>query len=163
MTAKGHVVLAATPVCALYGSSLVEHWLGIFFFFLGALLPDIDEKGSYIGRKLYFISGIFRDLGISHRGFTHFAIIPIAMMLFGYVLDLGLLIWLGAGVLMHDIGDLLTKGGIKDFWYPLFPGKTFGLLPRKYRFYTFSLTEKLVILLFFTLNMIFVTRGLLYG
>jgi len=96
-----------------------------------------------------FISGIFRDLGISHRGFTHFAIIPVTLMLLGYILDIDILVWLGAGVFM--------------FWYPLLPNKTFGLLPRKYRFYTFSLTEKVVILVLFALNLILITRGWLYG
>lgn len=163
MTAKGHITLAALPACALYGSSLFEQWFGFLFLLLGALLPDIDEKGSYIGRKLYFISGIFRDLGISHRGFTHFAIIPAILVLLGYILNIDILVWLGAGVFMHDVGDLLTKGGIKGFWYPVLPDKTFGLLPKKYRFYTFSLTEKMVILLLLILNLIFITRGWLYG
>ena len=162
MTVKGHLALASIPISALPGYFILEHWLGVCFLLLGSILPDIDEKGSYIGRKLYFLSGIFGDLGISHRGFTHFAIIPLTIILIGYIVNIDLLIWLGIGIFIHDVGDLLTKGGIKNFLYPFFEGTTFGLLPKKYRFYTFSFVEKLVILLFLVIDVILIMRGWLY-
>jgi inner membrane protein len=159
MTAKGHVVLAITPLSVLYGMNTFlspEILLPVLF---GSLLPDIDEPGSYIGRKFYFISGIFRDLGLEHRGFTHFLIIPLSLMMISYVLfDGGWLFWLAFGIFMHDVGDMLTKGGIISFFYPLGIGKKIGLLPKTFRFRTFSLTEKIVILLLLLMNFVFLFK-----
>lgn len=45
------------------------------------------------------------------------------------------------GILMHDAGDMLTKGGIKGFLFPFFPNTTVALLPKFMRFYTGSLQE----------------------
>jgi len=153
MTAKGHVVLAVTPLTLVYGSGMLQHPFMLLAVIVGSLLPDIDEKGSYIGRKLYFVSGIFKDLGIEHRGFTHFLIIPLSLMLISYlVMDGGWLFWLAFGILMHDLGDMLTKSGIKGFFYPLFERKRIGLLPKKFRFKTFSFAEKVVILILLAIN-----------
>ena len=48
------------------------------------------------------------------------------------------LLGLGFGILMHDVGDMLTKGGIKRFLYPCCKEKVFRLLPKRYAFYTNS-------------------------
>ena len=162
MTANGHVVLAVTPLTVIYGLGVLQHPFMLMAVIVGSLLPDIDEKGSYIGRKLFFISGIFKDLGIEHRGFTHFLIIPLSIMLIAYLaMDGGWLFWLGFGILMHDVGDLLTKGGIESFFFPLFEGRRAGLLPRKYRFRTFSFTEKIVIFILLTINASVMLKGVI--
>lgn len=163
MTAKGHVVLAVTPLSAFYGSGLIYEPIVLLAVIISALLPDIDEPGSYLGRRFYFLSGIFRDLGLKHRGFTHFFIIPLVIILLGFLLQdgIGLFFWIGFGILMHDVGDLLTKGGIDSFFYPLFENKKIGLLPKKFRFRTFSFTEKIIIFLLIVTNVYFLTRGVL--
>lgn len=161
MTAKGHVVLAVTPLSAFYGSGLIYEPVVLLAVIISALLPDIDEPGSYLGRRFYFMSGIFRDLGLEHRGFTHFFFIPLSIMLLGFIIQdgIGLFFWIGFGILMHDLGDLLTKSGINSFFYPLFEGKKIGLLPKRLRFRTFSFTEKIVIFLLIVSNIYFLTRG----
>lgn len=162
MTAKGHVVLALTPVNLFYGLDVLQHPFLLLAVILGSLLPDIDEPGSYIGRKLYFLSGIFRDLGIEHRGFTHFLIIPLSLTLIAYlVMNGGWLLWLAFGILMHDIGDMLTKSGIKAFFYPLMIKKKIGLLPKHFRFKTFSFTEKIVIFLLILINLLVIVKGVI--
>jgi len=161
MTAKGHVVLAVTPLSAIYGSKLLYEPVILLVVIISSLLPDIDEPKSYIGRRLYFLSGIFRDLGLKHRGFTHFFFIPLSIMLLGFIVQdgIGLFFWVGFGILMHDLGDLLTKGGIDSFFYPFLPGKKIGLLPKQLRFKTFSLIEKIIIFLLIFINIYFLTNG----
>jgi inner membrane protein len=56
-----------------------------------------------------------------------------------------ILMGLAIGIFSHDIGDMLTKGGIRGFFFPFFRNKTIGLLPKVFRFYTGTLTEYLVI------------------
>lgn len=163
MTAKGHVVLAVTPLSALYGSALIYEPAVLLTVIISSLLPDIDEPGSYLGRRFYFMSGIFRDLGLKHRGFTHFFVVPLSIMLLGFIVQdgIGLFFWIGFGILMHDIGDLLTISGIRSFFYPLLEGKKIGLLPKQLRFRTFSGTEKIIIFLLVIANIYFLTRGIL--
>ena len=160
MTAKGHVALALVPAVAVFGKSLfAEDAFGAVMLVIGSLLPDIDEKGSYIGRKLFFLSGIFKDLGIEHRGFTHFAIIPVSIALIGYIFEVEALIWLAYGIVMHDVGDMMTKGGIVSFLYPFMEGKRFWVLPRNMRFKTFSVVEKIVTGGLFVMIIFFLWNG----
>jgi len=162
MTAKGHVVLAITPPIAVYGIDFFQDPLSVAALLLGALLPDIDEPGSYIGRRTY-MSSIFREVGISHRGFTHFLLIPLIIMCASLLFfSGGFWFWLGFGILMHDLGDMLTIGGIKGFFYPLFPDKKAVLLPRFLRFRTFSATEMLFVMLLLLTNAYFlILKGVL--
>ena len=71
MTARGHILLAITPVIVfnpeMYNTD--PYILGAIA--LGAVLPDIDEPNSYIGRRLYFVSDLIRLIGIKHRTVTH--------------------------------------------------------------------------------------------
>jgi inner membrane protein len=155
MTAKGHVILAITPLTAAYGSSLIAMPEVLIPVVLGSLFNDIDEPASYIGRKFFFLSGLFRELGLKHRGFTHFLIIPLVLMILAYLaFEGGILFWFAFGMLMHDIGDMLTKGGIVSFFYPFAEGKRAALLPEPLRFKTFSFTEKIVIFVLILINLV---------
>ena len=145
MTAKNHVVLALVPPAVFCGASAVEC---VPFFLgagIGALVPDIDEPGSYIGRRLYFVSEVLRGLGLEHRTLTHSLLLPImiaAMVYIGFGLDRSAewLYGLAFGIFMHDVGDMLTKGGIKGALKPLYGG-TVRLLPKSLAFYTGSFGE----------------------
>lgn len=53
---------------------------------------------------------------------------------------------------MHDIGDLLTKGGIKGFFYPFLKDKTIRLLPKEFAFYTNSITEHIIVFILFLVD-----------
>lgn len=161
MTVKGHVLLAsafAYPivnyVAMNYGNvnALVVYILIIF----GALLPDIDEPNSYIGNKLLLVSYGLKIIGLKHRTITHWLISPILLAAFAYGLNdfyiTAILYAIAIGILLHDIGDMLTKGGIYGFFFPFFPNTKIVLLPNALRFETFSLYEHILIFFLFLLN-----------
>lgn len=87
---------------------------------LGSLFPDIDHRGSYIGRRAKITSAIISDL-FGHRGITHS---PLAMLVFTTVLylvssfftssSLVLMGFIGfyVGIFSHILLDSLTKGGV---------------------------------------------------
>lgn len=100
---------------------------------IGSLLPDIDTKTSYLGRRFRIVS-IFCSLIFKHRKFIHtvwFALIFTGLLYYGLVnnydgvfftyifyLILGLLI----GMLSHITLDSLTVSGVPMF-YPLIKKK----------------------------------------
>ena len=154
MTVKGHIVLASTlaylPVEYMNEYySFTESILVYLLILFGALLPDIDEPKSYIGNKLTYFAQFLKLMGLKHRTVTHWLITPLLIALVGYFLleDIEQIIILSIafGILAHDIGDLLTKGGIDGFFYPLFPQRKIVLLPRFLRFKTFSIQEMMII------------------
>ncbi|AHJ12972.1 putative membrane protein [Sulfurospirillum multivorans DSM 12446] len=157
MTAKGHMLLASTITFGaltyvkqhypIYSpSSLVSVVIILSGIIVGSIFPDIDEDESYIGNKLKLFSVVISSL-FKHRTFTHYLITPILCLtltyffvephsytqLFFYSFSIG--------ILMHDLGDMLTNGGIRGFFFPLFPNTRIALLPSFLRFGTFSLTE----------------------
>lgn len=152
MTAKGHTALAV-PITVGGYYLINEHiiqmdyvmfsWFFAFSIF-GSVLPDIDEPNSYVGRKFPIFSHILAKF-IKHRGVTHLLIIPIGVFLIGiFVTDELIkisLFGLSVGILAHDIGDMLTKGGIRGFFFPFFPSTTIGLMPKILRFRTGSAVE----------------------
>ena len=157
MTAKGHIVLSMTPVVAWYGDALFRppYLYAIPPLLIGSLAPDIDEPGSYIGRRLVFVSRLLKEIGIKHRSITHNFFAPCAGMAFSYFLLNGiekiLFFYFFFGMLMHTIGDLLTKGGIDAYFWPL-SNKTIRLLPKKFAFYTGSFTEYIFVFMLLILD-----------
>lgn len=161
MTAKGHILLASalTMGGAVYLknhypiylpsslSSIIAILGGIY---LGALLPDIEEPESYIGNKFKLFSIVFASF-IKHRTLTHYLITPtLIIALAFYVLtpySFSQLFFyaLAIGMVMHDIGDMLTNGGIRGFFFPFFPNTRIALLPSFLRLETFGFIEHLFI------------------
>lgn len=160
MTAKGHVLLAL-PFGLLMANSFGMENIELFVFLAlvatGALFPDIDESGSYIGRRFWFLTWLIKALSVfipafKHRGVTHFFLIPALLMLTSVGLHN---VWIGGfaiGWLMHTVGDLVTIGGINGYLYPLWPKQKIVLLPNGWRFYTGSFTEKFIIAFLMLLN-----------
>lgn len=109
MLGRTHVIAGA-----IAGYSVYPHFTGIFVGGLGGLLPDIDEPGSLLGRRLPFISyplnGIF-----GHRTVTHSLAFVIAITLLVMPFSYHLALALGMGLLSHLIGDMIT-GKIKLLW-----------------------------------------------
>ena len=170
MTAKGHTTLGITVGLAVQQIFFKEMnnnplLLSVYYFAIvnASLLPDLDEPGSRIGRRFPFFSRLL-SLFTTHRGITHFLIVPLAMAATLFFIENEYLFYgvfaLALGTLAHDLGDMLTKGGIVGFFYPLFPKKRIGI-PRKYAFYTNSIEEYGVIafLLFINIALIAVTVG----
>jgi inner membrane protein len=155
MTYKTHVALAMSVAIPTVYFVNINGFYKISFLFLvaiGALAPDLDEEGSYLSRKLPVMPMLFFLFGVTHRGVTHRAVSLLFLSLV-----LGALTFIDQdyeahkyayygfifGYAMHLLGDMMTKGGIRDFFYPISDIKAV-LLPREYRFYTGSVQEYLV-------------------
>jgi len=170
MIAKGHITLASIPALLVIDYYFTNSNVGfhikdtttlsyvlVFYFstIFGSLIPDIDESESYLGRRLYAISIVISSI-FKHRTFTHYLFLPVAIFAISFfVADLYVKIFvygLSLGVLMHDIGDMLTKGGINGFFFPFFPNTKIAVLPRQLRFYTNSITEYIVIMFLILIN-----------
>ena len=162
MTAKGHLALAllpAIPIAAYLNPQEQVVFLGAVGF--GSLLPDIDEPNSYIGRRFNFLSLFLKILGIKHRTFTHYLIFPVIVFLISIFLS-GIYkttgLGIAFGILMHDIGDMLTKGGIKGFFYPFLKEKTIRILPKNIAFYTNSVTEYMLIFILYLVDFYLINK-----
>ena len=162
MTAKGHLALALLPAIPIAAHlNLQEQMIFLGAVGFGVLLPDIDEPNSYIGRRFKFISIPLKIFGIKHRTFTHYLIFPLIVFLISLFLSrIYQLIGFGLtlGILMHDIGDMLTKGGIKGFFYPFLREKTIRILPKNLAFYTNSITEYILIFILYLINILFINQ-----
>ncbi|MFF2531548.1 metal-dependent hydrolase [Brevibacillus sp. NPDC058079] len=89
----------------------------------GSLLPDIDHRGSYLGRRLPVLS-FLANATMGHRGATHAPFITVALttlcaLATHYFLDgiallfcLTLLAGCMIGALSHIFLDSLTKSGV---------------------------------------------------
>jgi len=164
MTAKGHMALASASALAIVDyhlntanesvsmADLIIFYLSVIF---GSLAPDIDESESYIGRRLYAISIVMSSI-FKHRTFTHYLFVPVALFVATYfVQDYYVKLFLygfSLGIFMHDLGDMLTKGGINGFFFPFFPNTKIAILPRQLRFYTNSIAEHILIVFLLLLN-----------
>lgn len=117
---------------------------------IGSLFPDIDHRGSYLGRKAKITSTITNAL-FGHRGITHSPIAMGAFVFFLYLLSKLFIVtspfiklwFIGffLGILSHIFLDMLTKGGV-----PLllpFTKKRISLTKMK----TGSMGEKLVMII----------------
>lgn len=111
----------------VFGSMLT----GAFF---GSILPDIDHKGSFIGRRMKILSFLVHH-SLGHRGLTHSLLFAILVpALFGFltlqfatgeiqgVLIAGIF-GLFLGILSHIFLDALTVSGVPLF--APFTNKTF--------------------------------------
>lgn len=117
---------------------------------LGALLPDIDEPQSLIGRKTLGISNFIKFF-FGHRGFTHsllfvalLSIVLAALSHFG-ILPLVVCVGLALGCLLHLVGDMMTPSGV-----PLlmpFSLNNHHILPQILRFKTGGIFDYLIGLL----------------
>lgn len=113
---------------------MIENALFISSSVIGSLLPDIDHRGSYIGRRAKIVSTVVNKT-LGHRGAIHSPIIMTSLtgilyfllkqkiqsslLLFGC---LGLLV----GIFSHILLDSFTIGGI-PLLYP-FSKKKYSLL-----------------------------------
>ncbi|WP_456389251.1 metal-dependent hydrolase [Hydrogenimonas sp.] len=149
MTVKGHMVLALLPIAAVMGPEALHHPVLLGAAAIGAVAPDIDEPGSYIGRRLPFLAYPLRWIGIKHRTLTHWLIFPLALLLFALPFRgepwFPITIAFIYGIFMHDIGDMLTKRGIRGFFWPLFPKMTTRFLPRPFALHTGGWAEYLLV------------------
>ena len=155
MICRTHIAFAIAPILiiesAIDAMSVVVELLFYLSIAIGSISPDLDEEGSRLSKVFPLFPMIYDVVGIKHRGVTH-------QLIFVLVLAIGLFIilnlndadfvsnvifyGLALGYFMHLPGDMLTKGGINNFYYPLTKSKGI-LLPRAFRFYTHSKEELL--------------------
>lgn len=95
---------------------------------LGSLLPDIDHRNSYIGRKLHIASFIISKT-LGHRSIVHTPLMIFAFTAVLYFLSMELtgtfritarlfITGLSAGMWSHLLLDMMTKRGI-PLLYPI--------------------------------------------
>ncbi|WP_353736872.1 metal-dependent hydrolase [Aquamicrobium sp.] len=151
MTTVGHLALATLGFVEVFEHinhkfntlQILLLYLAVLF---GAVLPDIDEPNSYIGKRSLLFSDIMQFLGLKHRGFTHFLIIPIFITTFNYIFFHSIYLYaLAFGILMHVAGDLITISGIKGFFWPFWKERRVYILPRILRFQVFTIKENIYV------------------
>lgn len=103
------------PVLAATGNFTVGNCIAIG---IGALLPDVDEPYSWIGRKTRGISDLLHDV-FGHRGMTHsllgitFVLIPILFAIAMTPLSFFTGMCVVAGYVLHLIEDSFSANGVK--------------------------------------------------
>lgn len=91
---------------------------------LGALLPDIDEESSYIGKRTFFISRFINKV-FGHRGLTHWLITWLILSLILFALFHNwFVIALSIGYLLHLCEDRFSVSGLH--WLMPFSDKRFA-------------------------------------
>ncbi len=95
MTWKSHMAIATA--CALPFNPMALPVVA-----LGSTAPDWSE----------WILKLF-GYDVQHRGVTHYVYIPIAIILFSFIIDFqNMIFWFGIGYLTHWVTDGLTPSGV---------------------------------------------------
>jgi inner membrane protein len=119
MMARSHVVVAAAAwvVVAplLHLPAFDANTLGLAI--AGALLPDIDHPGSWVGRRARPVSTAIAAV-LGHRGVTHSALAVAGLVaLLVYTGTHRGAVWaLAVGYLSHLAADMLTPRGLRLAW-----------------------------------------------
>lgn len=140
MLAKSHVLSAVAVSLPLTiwipQEELIFYLIAVV---IGSLFPDLDEEGSFLSRRVYIVSYLI-SMFSEHRGWTHTMMAIVLYSLAGTVaifynfITVWMLIGFIIGVLMHLMGDMCTKSGLK-IAYPL-SNKRFHILPKSMLLYT---------------------------
>lgn len=149
---KGGYIIGLLLLPYIYNTFLVYYNLSYrivllfiygYFTHIGALISDIDMRGSYISKRFTIIYKIFGKR-FRHRGFTH------SLLFTGLIACIGDFVIISsnddvvftcifsgllAGIVSHICLDLITKEGVELF-YPV--KINFSILPIK----TSSKTER---------------------
>ncbi|CAA7613185.1 Predicted membrane-bound metal-dependent hydrolase [Candidatus Terasakiella magnetica] len=122
MVVTSHVILGACTwiVFSRLNAQAALEPLGLGLAAAGALLPDIDHPGSWVGRRLWPVSKPL-SLLIGHRGLTHSLVAVVAGLVILNVLgpSPSLARWvepLVIGYLSHLGADALTPAGVPLLW-----------------------------------------------
>ncbi len=159
MLAKSHISLGLLGGIGISYIDGLNDVSGIYMDLLlpiiviGSVFPDIDEPRSFIGKKLPIISHIV-SLSFSHRGFTHFFIFPLLIVICGVLLLLYNQVIafccfaFAFGIFIHQVGDMMTISGIPYYFFP-FSNVKGVILPRFLRFKTGGMVEKCILCIIF--------------
>lgn len=145
MTYKTHITAGI-----LTGGFLIMHFpefevYNIAASFIGAIILDIDEPKSYIGRKIKILSHIIKFI-LDHRGLIHsipgtFILSFIFYLIVNfYSLAYSLVLFFLVGCITHLILDLFSDDGVPLFYpfikkrYSIKIFKTRGFLEKIFRY-----------------------------
>ncbi|WP_374724106.1 metal-dependent hydrolase [Calidifontibacillus erzurumensis] len=137
-------------------NSPLEYGVFISSVLFGALLPDIDEPHSKLGRKLPLIAYPMNWF-FGHRHITHSILFILLTTILGVLLSFAfkwtliLPLGLGIGVFSHILGDYLTNSGV-----PLFAPLTKKRYKFIFTFKTGGFIEKIVGILLIAVNAQFI-------
>lgn len=117
MLYKNHLIIssaAALPIMSATNTLTIPNLIALG---LGALLPDIDEPHSFIGRRTRGISDLIH-LIFKHRGLTHsiffVAVIGAITIPLGSNWNFGIAAaYLTLGCFLHILEDSFSKSGVK--------------------------------------------------
>lgn len=126
MKGTNHFIAGVGTAVCLTASAIIEHKTGIIPIAgmaaaacLGSMFPDIDSRTSKLGKKMKITSWLCSKV-FGHRGFLHSPLfVALTYLIFWIVFDKNNItaynyIWGGfiAGMLMHLMCDMATKGGL---------------------------------------------------
>ncbi|BAC24734.1 b1728 [Wigglesworthia glossinidia endosymbiont of Glossina brevipalpis] len=129
MTSKGHLIFGLSVAIFLkkieiFNALYLGKWGHIITGSIcSCLLPDMDHPGSFLGKKLNWISiPISKTFG--HRGFTHslLSLFLLYVIIFSnifntnYVFPLDFSYSLLVGYFSHILADFFTPFGVPLFW-----------------------------------------------
>lgn len=137
------IAITCTPL--LFGFK--ADWNYAFFVLacvFGALLPDIDEPSSTVGKKFPYIAYPIK-IFFGHRTITHNAVVSMIIIIFGYISNYIYLIAFGLGMFIHIMQDSMTYQGVRGAFFPFQKYYyNFVLLPRVFRFAVGSIREYII-------------------
>ncbi|WP_243405931.1 metal-dependent hydrolase [Priestia megaterium] len=84
---------------------------------IGALLPDIDEPNSYIGRRSLGLAKVIKSI-FGHRGITHSILASGLIFYLHTMYDNDFTLGIAYGYAFHILGDFFSKRGV-PFFSPL--------------------------------------------
>ncbi|WP_110111893.1 metal-dependent hydrolase [Bacillus sp. CGMCC 1.16541] len=88
---------------------------------IGALIPDIDEPNSFIGRRSFGLSKLIKT-AFGHRGITHSVLACFLFVLLYQKYPSNFTLGIAVGYAFHIVGDFFSKRGVPLF-SPLFKKK----------------------------------------
>ncbi|MBM7701980.1 metal-dependent hydrolase [Priestia iocasae] len=88
---------------------------------LGALIPDIDEPNSFIGRRSFGLARLIKT-AFGHRGITHSLLACFLFVLLYQKYPSDFTLGIAIGYAFHIVGDFFSKRGVPLF-SPLFKKK----------------------------------------
>ncbi|RPF52169.1 metal-dependent hydrolase [Aquisalibacillus elongatus] len=118
MEAKTHIITSLTIAAAVSKYAAIPFTAGyIAGAALGSVLPDLDKKDSFIGKRSFGLSRVVQLL-FGHRGFTHslfcWVLISIICLYYPSPFTYGLSI----GYIGHIMGDFFSNRGV-PLLYPI--------------------------------------------
>ncbi|MFD2639949.1 metal-dependent hydrolase [Piscibacillus salipiscarius] len=143
MEVKTHIITSVTIAASISTYIAIPFSAGyVFGTILGSVLPDLDKKDSFIGRRSLGVSYIIQML-FGHRGFTHSVFCWILVTILCLYHPSHFTYGLSVGYAGHILGDFFSNRGVPIF-YPVIkkPFTPSSLLTYK----TGGLSEKLILM-----------------